>query len=80
MFNGMEFRIMDLTKGSALTPLDRETRTVIPTNEAAPHLGRSQQTLRVWACHECGPIRPVRIHGRLLWPVADIRRLVGVSV
>ena len=60
-------------------PLERETRAVLPTAEAARHLGRQAQTLRIWACREDGPIRPRRIHGRLAWPVVDIRRLLGVE-
>ena len=58
-------------------PLAGEIRTGLPTPEAAHHLGRKPQTLRAWACLENGPIRPHRVHGRLLWPVADIRRLLG---
>ena len=64
---------------AALVPLNQEARTAIPTGEAARHLGRAQQTLRLWACHETGPIRPVRVHGRLLWPVAELRRLLGAE-
>lgn len=52
-------------------------RDTLPTNEAAPALNRSNQTLRKWACLECGPIRPVRIHGRLAWRVADIAALLN---
>jgi len=59
------------------TALVRENRTVIDTNEAAFHLGRKPQTLRKWACHENGPLRPVRIMGRLAWSVADIMRIVA---
>lgn len=59
------------------TQLWRENRTVIDTNEAAFHLGRKPQTLRKWACHEDGPLRPVRIMGRLAWSVADIMRIVS---
>jgi hypothetical protein len=44
----------------------------LPTNEAALKLNRRPQTLRKWACLECGPIRPIRINGRLAWRVADI--------
>lgn len=54
-------------------PLEQETRSALSTTEAAFHLNRAQQTLRVWACRENGPIRPVRINGRLAWPVASIR-------
>lgn len=54
-----------------------ETRTVVDTNEAAFHLGRQPQTLRKWAAYESGPLRPVRIHGRLAWNVNDIKRIVS---
>ena len=62
-----------------LTPLALETRTALPTTEAAGHLNRSQQTLRIWACMETGPLRPVRVNGRLAWPVAEIKRVLGVA-
>jgi len=57
-------------------PLEHETRSALPTAEAAFHLNRSQQTLRVWACRENGPIHPVRINGRLAWPVASLRTVL----
>ena len=56
--------------------LEQETRSALTTAEAAHHLNRSPQTLRVWACRENGPIRPVRINGRLAWHVAEIRRVM----
>ena len=62
-----------------LTPLASEARTALPTPEAARHLNRAQQTLRIWACREDGPIRPIRINGRLAWPVAELRRVLGVA-
>lgn len=65
--------------GPAFVPLDRETRAAVDTACAAYHLSRQPQTLRGWACHEDGPIRPVRIHGRLAWPVAELRRVLGVA-
>jgi len=61
------------------TALLSEKRTAIPTKEAAPYLDRSKQTLRTWACSGTGPIKPLRINGRLAWPVADIQRLLGVA-
>jgi hypothetical protein len=60
-------------------PLESETRANLPTPEAAYHLLRAQQTLRLWAMREDGPIRPLRINGRLAWPVARIKELVGVA-
>ena len=59
------------------TPLALETRTAIPTDAAAHHLNRKPQTLRNWACFENGAIRPIRINGRLAWPVAAIRALLS---
>ena len=48
---------------------------VLVTRDAAAALGRSPQTLRKWACYENGPLRPVRINGRLGWKVADLLRV-----
>ncbi|MDI4634142.1 DNA-binding protein [Pelomonas sp. V22] len=61
-------------------PLEYETRAALPTSEAAFHLNRAQQTLRLWAMHDgAGPIRPLRINGRLAWPVAELKKLLGVA-
>lgn len=60
-------------------PLDRETRNAVDTACAAYHLSRAPQTLRAWACLENGPLRPTRINGRLAWPTAELRRLLGVT-
>lgn len=51
-------------------------RDVLPTNEAAPVINRKNQTLRKWAALENGPIRPVRINGRLAWRVCDLATLL----
>lgn len=53
---------------------------VLPTNEAASVLNRRPQTLRAWACLENGPIRPIRINGRLAWRVSDIQSLLSDKV
>jgi hypothetical protein len=58
-------------------PLDAETRTHVDTACAAFHLTRKPQTMRAWACLENGPLRPIRISGRLAWAVADIKRLLN---
>lgn len=55
-------------------------RDTLPTNEAARAINRQPQTLRKWACLENGPIRPVRIHGRLAWRVADLKSLLQGEV
>jgi len=59
-------------------PLDQEPRTHVSTRVMCHHLGRKEQTARGWACHEDGPLRPIRVNGRLAWAVADIRRILGV--
>jgi len=66
---------------SQFTPLDRETRTHVDTETMCWHLGFAQQTARLWACKETYPegLRPIRVNGRLKWPVAGIRKTLGVA-
>lgn len=60
--------------------LDKEARTHVDTACAAYHLSRRPRTLRAWASGELsGPIAPTRINGRLLWSVADLRRVLRVG-
>ena len=61
--------------------LDSETRTAVDTETAAFHLNRRPQTLRAWACLGTHPdvLKPVRISGRLAWPVAGLRAVLGVA-
>lgn len=65
---------------AGMVPLADEKRAAVPNADAAAHLGRQPQTLRLWACHENGPIRPIRVHGRLMWKTSDLKRLLGVEV
>ena len=58
------------------TPLELEQRTHVGTACAAYHLNRKPQTLRLWASMEQGPIRPLRVNGRLAWPVCKIKALL----
>jgi hypothetical protein len=62
------------------TPLEQEARSHVETACAAFHLMRKPQTMRAYACLENGPIRPIRINGRLAWPVAAIRALLNGEV
>jgi len=57
--------------------LEQVTSPTVPTDQAAYYLNRQPQTLRAWACLENGPIRPVRICGRLAWSVASIMSLLN---
>lgn len=63
------------------TPLELETRTHVDTETMCWHLGFAPQTARLWACKETFPegLRPIRINGRLKWPVTGIRKTLGVA-
>lgn len=65
--------------GVKVIPLALETRSHVNTSEAAAHLLRRPQTLRGWAMREDGPIRPVRVGVRLMWPVAAIKAVLGLG-
>jgi hypothetical protein len=58
-------------------PLELVNRPTVPTEQAAYYLNRRPQTMRIWAMGS-GPILPLRINGRLAWPVAELRRILGV--
>jgi hypothetical protein len=61
-------------------PLALETRAALPTNEAAYQLNRAEQTLRMWAMRNDGPVQCFRLNGRLMWPVSELRRVLhGVA-
>lgn len=60
-------------------PLELETRPTVGTAAASFYLRKATQTLRIYACKENGPIRPIRVGAHLHWKTADIRRLLGVS-
>lgn len=74
-----EVRTADAT-APTFPALDSETRPAVDTAAAAHYLNRRPQTLRGWACLETFPagLRLVRVNGRLAWPVAGIRRALGV--
>lgn len=63
-------------------PLELEARPAVGTAAAAHYLNRRPQTLRGWACLETFPdgLRPIRVNGRLAWPVAGIRLVLGVAL
>ena len=61
-------------------PLELENRPAVDTAAAAYYLSRRPQTLRAWACREDGPLRPLRLNGRLMWPVAKLRELLALEV
>lgn len=68
---------MQTAANQTFTPLEQEARSHVETACAAFHLMRRPQTMRAYACLENGPIRPIRINGRLAWPVAEIKQLLS---
>ena len=67
-----------LSAAPTFPPLESVTRPTVDTAAAAYYLNRRPQTLRIHACLETGPVRPIRINGRLAWPVSELRRVLGV--
>lgn len=61
--------------------LHLETRTHVNTAVMCRHINRQCQTARGWASAETYPpeLKPIRIFGRLHWPVAGIRTVLGVA-
>lgn len=61
-------------------PLELVSLPTVPTEQAAHYLMRRPQTLREWSCLENGPLRPLRVNGRLAWRVSDIKAVLGMGV
>lgn len=71
---------METAANHIFPPIESVTRPTVPTEQAAYYLDRKPQTMRAWACLENGAIRPIRINGRLAWPVKEIKKVLGVEV
>lgn len=70
---------METQSEQRFTPLELETRPTVDTAATAHYLHKAKQTLRIWACKENGPIRPIRVGAHLHWKTDDIRKLLGVN-
>jgi len=70
---------MQTQTAQQFTPLELETRPTVATDAAAHYLHLAPQTMRIYACRENGPLRPLRINGRLHWETKKIRELLGVT-
>lgn len=68
------------TVSDQFQPIEQITLAAVSTEQAAFYLNRRPQTLRIWAMKEDGLIRPLRINGRLAWPVKEIKKVLGVEV
>lgn len=79
--HSMEVRAGATTAPADFVPLHLETRTHVSTAVLCHHLNRREQTARGWACAETYPpgLKPLRVLGRLQWPVAGIRALLGAT-
>ena len=70
---------MRLSNNQQFPNLEVVTRPNVDTAAAAYYLNRRPQTLRCWEIYEGGPIKPLRISGRLAWPVSELKRVLGVA-
>jgi hypothetical protein len=69
------------TEPQQFPTLESVTRPTVDTAAAAYYLNRRPQTLRAWACLETFPdgLKPVRVNSRICWPVAGIRKVLGLA-
>lgn len=68
-------------KHKKFIPIHEQIRTHIPTDEAAFYLCLKEQTMRSWDCpsnKNIAPLTPIKITGKLLWSVKDIKKLLGL--
>ena len=69
----------EVTAPQQFPPLESVNRPTVDTAAAAYYLNRKPQTLRCWAVYQDGAVNPIRISGRLAWPVSELRRVLGVA-
>jgi hypothetical protein len=63
-------------------PLERVTKPALTTAEYAHYMGMTEQTARLHACKDKGPVRPIRLPGcsLLRWPTSAVKALLlGVA-
>ena len=62
-------------------PLDSVTKPNLTTAELAYYSNMAEQTWRVKACYDTAPegLRPLRVCGKLAWPTAGAKKLLGVA-
>lgn len=62
-------------------PLAQVTKPNLTTAELAFYSNMAAQTWRVKACYETFPdgLRPLRVCGKLAWPTAGAKKLLGVT-
>ena len=62
-------------------PLEQVTKPNLTTAELAYYSNMAEQTWRVKACYDTAPdgLRPLRVCGKLAWPTAGAKKLLGVT-
>lgn len=62
-------------------PLEQVTKPNLTTRELAYYSDMAEQTWRVKACYDTAPegLRPLRVCGKLAWPLAGAKKLLGVA-
>ncbi len=66
---------------SQFPPLELVTKPNLTTAELAFYSNMAEQTWRVKACYDKAPegLRPLRVCGKLAWPTAGAKKLLGVQ-
>lgn len=61
-------------------PLEQVTKPNLTTKELAYYSNMAEQSWRVKACYDTAPegLRPLRVCGKLAWPTAAAKKLLGV--
>lgn len=72
---------MENAAAQQFPPLERVTKPALTTSEYAHYMGMSEQTARLHACKDRGPVRPIRMPGSSLlrWPTAATKTLLGLA-
>jgi hypothetical protein len=62
-------------------PLEQVTKPNLTTAELAYYSNLTEQCWRVKACYDTAPegLRPLRVCGKLAWPTAGAKKLLGVA-
>lgn len=63
-------------------PLEEVTKPNLTNREMAHYSNMKEQTWRAYACYDNAPggLRALRVGGRLQWPTAQAKKLLGVTV
>jgi hypothetical protein len=83
MFNKRESENMEKHQAQQQFPaLETVNKPNLTTAELAFYSNMAAQTWRIKACYDTAPdgLRPLRVCGKLAWPTAGAKKLLGVAV